>query len=183
MSNKTKNSTLKLTSANSSSKEEIAISLIGPVGAGKSAFMVKYITKRFIGEYDPNFEGCRNKIENVDGSDLIIQMYDTFVKDQKKLDKFIKWSDYLILFYSIDNYDSFLLAQDYLESVNDLIKNNIDEYNGHIPVKVLLLGNKIDLERFRQVNKVDVESLVEKYSSKKDVTQSHIDSSLIVTHM
>ena len=54
MSSKSKANTLK-TISNNSSKEEIALALIGPVGVGKSAFMVKYITKRFIGEYDPNF--------------------------------------------------------------------------------------------------------------------------------
>lgn len=37
----------------SANKEEISIALIGAPSVGKSAFMVKYITKRFIGEYDP----------------------------------------------------------------------------------------------------------------------------------
>jgi hypothetical protein len=65
--------------------------------------MVKYITRRFIGEYDPYYglsferylpkinraqnlllfdflEGCWTKYENVDGVDLVVQIYDTYDK-------------------------------------------------------------------------------------------------------
>lgn len=48
----------KLKKTHSNSREcDICISLVGPVGCGKSALLVKYITHRFLGEYD-TFYGC-----------------------------------------------------------------------------------------------------------------------------
>ena len=44
----------KLKKTHSNSREcDICVSLVGPVGCGKSALLVKYITHRFLGEYDP----------------------------------------------------------------------------------------------------------------------------------
>ena len=34
-------------------KFEVNLALVGPLGCGKSALAVRYITKRYIGEYDP----------------------------------------------------------------------------------------------------------------------------------
>lgn len=92
------------------------------------------------------------------------------IKDRKNLDKYLKWSDYLILVYNITNYQSFLSAQEYLDSISELLKyySNLNMDNSEsitIPVRILLLGNKLDLERFRQVPKIEVETFIEKYSS------------------
>ena len=46
-----KNKQLKKGSSNN--KEDVCIALVGPIGCGKSALLVKYFTRRFIGEYDP----------------------------------------------------------------------------------------------------------------------------------
>ena len=35
--------------------KEVYIALVGSLGVGKSALMVKYITKRFIGEYSSEY--------------------------------------------------------------------------------------------------------------------------------
>ena len=52
--------------------------------------------------------------------------------------------------YSITNHDSFLEAQKYLDSIQDLIyKNGLVELNNGFPIKILLLGTKLDLERYR----------------------------------
>ena len=45
-------------SHNQNSRDELTtcnIALLGPTGSGKSALLVKYITRRFIGEYDPYY--------------------------------------------------------------------------------------------------------------------------------
>ncbi len=68
------------------------------------------------------------------------------------MEKFIKWSDYLILMYSITNHDSFLESQKYLDSIQDLVyKHGLGELNNGLPIKILLLGSKLDLERYRCV--------------------------------
>ncbi|RNA08322.1 ras family member 12 [Brachionus plicatilis] len=160
-----KNKLGQLKSISGSTKEEICISLVGPVGCGKSALIVKYLTRRFIGEYDPFYEGCWTKMENMDNMDLNVQIMDTYDKEKKNLEKFYKWSDLMILVYSIVDAESFVLIQDYLESLADIIKKINEENSAKKFTKLVLLGNKIDMERYRQVNKNDVEDVLKKYGS------------------
>ena len=55
------------------------------------------------------------------------------------MEKYIKWSDYLVLVYSITNHDSFLEAQKYLDSIQDILsKTSLDELNNGFPIKILL---------------------------------------------
>jgi GTPase SAR1 family protein len=107
--------------------------------------------------------------------------YSLSQKDRKNLDKYLKWSDYLILVYNITNYQSFLSAQEYLDSISELLKynstHNMDNESIAIPVRILLLGNKLDLERFRQVPKIEVETFIEKYSSaNKNLSIKYMES-------
>ncbi|CAF0705637.1 unnamed protein product [Brachionus calyciflorus] len=162
MSNKNKLNLLK--NCSNSTKEEVCISLVGPVGCGKSSLVVKYLTRRFIGEYDPFYEGCWTKIENIDNVDMNVQIMDTYDK-RKNLDKIYKWSDIMILVYSIIDKESFVTIQEYIENINEIIRINHDEtISDKNFTKIVLLGNKIDMERYRQVNKNDVENLIRKYN-------------------
>ncbi len=43
-------------------KYEVNVALIGPLECGKSALAVRYLTRRFIGDYDPNI-GERKCVE------------------------------------------------------------------------------------------------------------------------
>lgn len=123
-------------------------------------------------------EGCWTKFENIDNTDLNIQIMDTYdevgfirfiwakiqtlywnlfplyftwiVKDRKNLEKYFKWSDMLILVYSITNKQSFLKIKDYLENIYELAKKS-DESNEKKFLKIILLGNKIDMERHRYI--------------------------------
>jgi GTPase SAR1 family protein len=68
------------------------------------------------------------------------------------LEKYLKWSDALVLVYSITCNQSFSLIQDYLEQLFELSKKMADdstEKNEKASVKIFLLGNKVDLERHR----------------------------------
>jgi hypothetical protein len=103
------------------------------------------------------------------------------------LEKYLKWADVLILVFSIIDSQTFVVIQEYLESICDLMKKNINNINNinnnnnnnnnnnsfdessttdtnKMPTKLILLGNKLDLERYRQVPKPDVDALIEKYS-------------------
>lgn len=50
--------------------------------------------------------------------------------------------------YSITNKQSFLKMRDYLDSIHELIRKSEDA-NEKKFIKVILLGNKIDMERHR----------------------------------
>lgn len=79
------------------------------------------------------------------------------------MEKYLKWSDALVLVYSIISKESFQVIQEYLEQIGDILKR-YEESGEKKFIKIVLLGNKIDLERYRQVSKAEVESLLRKYS-------------------
>lgn len=56
---------------------EIQIAMLGANGSGKSALTVKYITKRYIGEYDPNVEDTYCKQEVIGNSEYLLWIMDT----------------------------------------------------------------------------------------------------------
>lgn len=103
---------------------------------------------------------------------------DTYDKERTNLEKYLKWSDALVLVYSITSSQSFFVIQEYLENVHEILKRITDdpnEKNDKPQIKIILLGNKIDLERYRQVNKQDVEIIIEKYlnyTKSNDLTSS-----------
>jgi hypothetical protein len=39
---------------------------------------VKYLTHRFIGDYDQTYEGCWTKYENLEGTEINVQVLDTY---------------------------------------------------------------------------------------------------------
>ena len=54
--------------------------------------------------------------------------------------------------FSVTNRESFLLIQEYLENINDIMKKIADdpnEKNDKALTKIFLIGNKIDMERYR----------------------------------
>jgi hypothetical protein len=88
-------------------------------------------------------------------------------KDRKNLEKYLKWADVLILVFSIIDCQTFTVIQDYMESICDLIKKNTVEETSadRVPTKLILLGNKLDLDRYRQVPRQDIDSLIDKYGN------------------
>lgn len=66
------------------------------------------------------------------------------------MERYLKWSDALILVYNITNNQSFLIIQEYLEQICEIIKKMSDDPVTEKPnAKIILLGNKIDMERYR----------------------------------
>ncbi len=69
------------------------------------------------------------------------------------MEKYLKCSDAIILVYSITNNQTFLEINDYLDGLIVAIKkllNDSKEENEKFTIpRIVLLGNKIDLERYR----------------------------------
>ncbi|CAL1526119.1 unnamed protein product [Lymnaea stagnalis] len=138
---------------------EFKMALVGALGVGKSALTVKYITRRFIMEYDPDLEGTYTKHEDWDGHDVIVHVMDTCDKEDSDPGRYLKWADAFLIVYSITNRQTFDVARDYMESISIYLKSQGRE------CPVALVGNKIDLERYRQVNKAEGSSLATEYDS------------------
>ncbi|XP_059160122.1 ras-like protein family member 12 [Physella acuta] len=138
---------------------EFNIALIGALGVGKSALTVKYITRRFIMEYDPDLEGTYTKHEDLDGQDIIVHIMDTCDKEDCDPSRYLKWADAFLIVYSITNRQTYDVAKEYMESISIYLKGQGRE------CPLALVGNKIDLERYRQVNKSEGASLATEYDS------------------
>lgn len=68
----------------------------------------------------------------------------------ESLRHYVNVADAFVLVYSIDKRESF--------SVVELIKRNIDKMKEKRDVPILVLGNKLDSYRFRQVDRAEAES-------------------------
>ncbi|XP_067145272.1 ras-like protein family member 12 isoform X1 [Centruroides vittatus] len=135
---------------------EINLAILGSLGVGKSALTVKYITKRFINEYDPELENTYSKVDVVDQKEVILNIMDTCDKDYKTPDRYLKWADGFIIVYSITNRSSFEQANSYM----DLVQNSSPR-----EIPLILVGNKVDLERYRQVSKQEGINVATKYEA------------------
>jgi len=131
--------------------------LLGALGVGKSALTVKYLTKRFIIEYDPEMEDVYSKTENLDGQELAVKLMDTYhavnsiIGDNE--DRYLNWAHGFAVVYSITSRPSFEIARTYLQ----LLTNKQRSRDKDIPIT--LIGNKQDLERYRTVSKLAGEEL------------------------
>lgn len=136
---------------------EFNITLIGPLGVGKSAMTVKYLTRRFIMEYDPSIEDIYTKLDAVDGQDVSVKVMDTADKEDSNSERYTKWSHGYIVVYCITNRPTFDAARTILHSLSQHQRL----YNSDFPVA--LVGNKMDLERYRTVSKATGKLLADEY--------------------
>ncbi|KAF7658217.1 hypothetical protein LDENG_00015730 [Lucifuga dentata] len=55
---------------------DIKLALLGSPGAGKSAVLVRFLTRRFIGEYASNTNSLYHKRLSIDGRQLNLEVFD-----------------------------------------------------------------------------------------------------------
>ncbi|XP_076880988.1 ras-like protein family member 12 [Brachyhypopomus gauderio] len=133
---------------------ECNVVVLGAMGSGKSALTVKFLTKRFISEYDPNLEDTYSSEEIVDQQPVQVKVMDTADQDGPvNCERYLTWASAFIVVYSIDNRCSFEICQQYLETVTLYTKGLQPE------APIILLGNKVDMQRYRQVSQTEGESL------------------------
>ncbi|XP_060797068.1 ras-like protein family member 12 [Neoarius graeffei] len=137
---------------------ECNIVVLGAMGSGKSALTVKFLTKRFISEYDPNLEDTYSSEEMVDQQPVLVKIMDTADQDGPvNCDRYLAWASAFLIVYSIDNRLSFEVCQQYVEAVTLYTKGLQPE------APIILVGNKLDMERYRQVNKTDGATLAARF--------------------
>ncbi|XP_061855007.1 ras-like protein family member 12 [Colius striatus] len=125
---------------------ECNVAILGCRGAGKSALTVKFLTKRFISEYDPNLEDTYSSEELVDQQPVLLKVMDTADQDGPgNCERYLRWASAFLVVYSIDDRRSFEGCRGYLE----VLALHARGCQRRCPV--LLLGNKLDMEQYRQV--------------------------------
>ncbi|XP_022236631.1 ras-related and estrogen-regulated growth inhibitor-like [Limulus polyphemus] len=144
----------------------LKVMVLGLAGVGKSALTVRFITKRFIGDYDPTLEDVYTHETSVNNESVIFHILDSAGHSHDTepffLESNIRWADTFILMYSVTDKCSF-------DECNRL-KFLINLYNkrcrilgtqlfpGHFTdVPVLLVGNKADQYGDRMISRAEGE--------------------------
>jgi len=135
--------------------EEINILMVGASKVGKTAITVRYLTKRYIGEYY-NLTDCRYKTNvtspchkkyNIELLDPGDRRNDTIEAVQKR----IQWANGIIFVFSITDKKSFQEIQ--------TLYNQVKSLKTYVPC--VLIGNKLDLAYNRKVNSNEIIDLAE----------------------
>ncbi|KAJ6663212.1 hypothetical protein lerEdw1_010348 [Lerista edwardsae] len=126
----------------------IKLVVLGGNSVGKTALVVRFLTKRFIGDYEANTESyCNFYLSQyyTKGQDWkLVQDESDSICCQEQINRSIYWADGFVFVYSITDYDSYRVIRPLHQHVRKI------HPNANIPL--LLMANKGDLLRARQVS-------------------------------
>ncbi|KAG8181217.1 hypothetical protein JTE90_002899 [Oedothorax gibbosus] len=126
------------------SGSRLKVLVLGARGVGKSAVTVRYLTRRYIGEYNSSSEFLYKQTVNFDNLTTQVEILDTSrCEEHCCLQEHIEWADAYVVVYSVCDRTTFEAARRLLETVS------LSKEARRSPA--ILLGNKRDLERGRQV--------------------------------
>jgi len=131
------------------------LSVLGSVGVGKSACVVQLVAGVFVEKYDPSIEDSYRKNEEVDGKQILLEILDTasMVEPHNVMrDMYFRETCGFLIIYSITSRQSF---DEVASFYNDCIRRikNVERF------PTVIIGNKCDLEKERQVSKEEGQEL------------------------
>lgn len=132
--------------------------MLGDGGVGKTAMTIRFVSDRFVQEYDPTVEDAYKKEHQIDGKDIMVEIIDTAGQEEYTSglqDKFIRGGEGFILVYSITSRPS-------LNRVKE-IRNKIAWTKDSEEVAMILVGNKSDLVKERQVPTQEGKELAQEF--------------------
>eukprot|EP01091_Cochliopodium_minus_P009864 TRINITY_DN2527_c0_g1_i2.p1 TRINITY_DN2527_c0_g1~~TRINITY_DN2527_c0_g1_i2.p1 ORF type:complete len:183 (-),score=50.91 TRINITY_DN2527_c0_g1_i2:85-633(-) len=156
------------------------IVVLGSGGVGKSATVVQYVQGIFVEKYDPIIEDSYRKNYKFCGVDIMLDILDTAGTEKftAMRDLYMKEGHGFILIYS-------LVAKSTFQDLND-IRDQIVRVKDVEDFPCVLVGNKVDLENMRVVEKNEGEELAKKWkipfyeaSAKTCVNNKEIFSDLV----
>ncbi|XP_074594948.1 ras-related and estrogen-regulated growth inhibitor-like protein [Brevipalpus obovatus] len=125
---------------------KIKLLVLGSRGVGKSAVVVRFLTKRYIGEYQSNIDILYKKDYRADDITASLEILDISGKQKyscRELEENILWANGFVVLYDISDRDSLIEAQVYLETINSI--------RSIAQTPIILIANKRDLEAGREV--------------------------------
>ena len=136
--------------------QKIKIMIIGESLVGKTALIAKYTKNIFGGEYLTTIGiDFQDKFLNINGKEIKIEIWDTAGQERFRniAKSYFQSSNGFLLVYDITQKSSFEKLDYWNEQIN---------LNAPKDTKYILIGNKIDLENKREVQKVDGENFAKK---------------------
>ncbi|XP_063232531.1 ras-related and estrogen-regulated growth inhibitor [Bacillus rossius redtenbacheri] len=144
-------------------QKPLRVMVLGQAGVGKSALVVRFITRRYIGEYDPTLEKMYSFHTVMDSEMVFFEILDTAGQPHESecltLEANIRWAEAFVLMYSVTDKCSF----DECNRLKFLINynkrrrrlgSNVSK-EGLAEVPVVLVGNKTDQWGERMVSAED----------------------------
>ncbi|XP_076350061.1 ras-related and estrogen-regulated growth inhibitor-like [Tachypleus tridentatus] len=144
----------------------LKVLVLGLAGVGKSALTVRFITRRFIGDYDPTLEDVYTHETIFNNEPVILHILDSAGHSHDTepffMESNIRWADAFILMYSVTDKCSFDECNRLKFLINLYNKRcrilGTPLFHGHITeVPVLLVGNKADQYDDRMISKLEGE--------------------------
>ncbi|XP_056402668.1 ras-related and estrogen-regulated growth inhibitor-like protein isoform X2 [Hyla sarda] len=131
-------------------KVEANILVLGAENVGKSALTVRFLTRRFIGEY-VGTESIYTHNVIVDGRETFFSIWDSVCPQNPNLQTCVsedqlRWADGFILVYSICDRNSFNVMQKQLQRIRQLKRRNSSA------APIIIVGNKRDLQHRREIS-------------------------------
>ncbi|GLV33708.1 uncharacterized protein CBL_11406 [Carabus blaptoides fortunei] len=125
-----------------SSLSEVKVAVIGAPSVGKSALTVRFLTRRYIGEYDHQSENRYKHEVLVDGEPILFEILDTCPKSENEIPstETQNWADGLLLVYSITDRHSFEHVRHVMTAISES------------DTPLVLVANKSDMIHLRQVS-------------------------------
>ncbi|XP_041755525.1 ras-related and estrogen-regulated growth inhibitor-like protein [Coregonus clupeaformis] len=145
---------------------DIKLAVLGSEGAGKSAVLVRFLTKRFIGEYASNANSLYRKRLSIEGRLLHLEVFDPCSQSGESrciLEEPVEWADGFIVVYSISDRTSFLNAQNILCQIKDARGESYKGEMDKMDIPICLVGNKQDLCHARQVFEEEGRALAQEH--------------------
>ncbi|XP_009890739.1 PREDICTED: ras-related and estrogen-regulated growth inhibitor-like [Charadrius vociferus] len=124
------------------------------------ALTVRFITRRFIGDYDPTLEMIYRHMAVIDGEMVHFEILDTAgqEEDSLQIEEKIKWGDGFAVVYSVTDRCSFDEVMRLCFLINH-IHSSPKRSSGSEQPPVVIVGNKKDLQFDRMVSTEDGENL------------------------
>ncbi|CAL1542960.1 unnamed protein product [Lymnaea stagnalis] len=131
---------------------DINIVVLGAKGVGKSATIVRFLTGRFIGDYDSQMEAIFSTNIPIDGKQYTINIMDTvaYVPGKELKEDPVFWADAFMLVFSLTDVSSFKAAQQMVDYIRRMREDD--------RMPILAAANKSDLVHLRTVSSADCEA-------------------------
>uniref|UniRef100_A0A8V0YGT3 small monomeric GTPase n=1 Tax=Gallus gallus TaxID=9031 RepID=A0A8V0YGT3_CHICK len=139
------NEMISSSSNSSAGSREYKVVMLGAGGVGKSAMTMQFISHRFPDYHDPTIEDAYKTQVRIDDEPAYLDILDTAGQAEftAMRDQYMRGGEGFIICYSITDRQSFQEAAEFKELIYR-VRHTYD-------IPLVLVGNKTDLEEFRQI--------------------------------